>query len=73
MEEKKKAVEYKGGKCFICGYDKCLTALEFHHINPKEKERYNSHWTFERNKDELDQCVLLCANCHREEHAKEDK
>ena len=71
MEEKRKAVEYKGGKCSLCGYDKCLTALEFHHVNPKEKELYNSHWTFERNKKELDKCILLCANCHREEHAKE--
>ena len=71
MQEKQKAVDYLGGKCSSCGYSKCLTALEFHHVNPSEKELYNSHWTFERNKNELDKCVLLCANCHREEHAKE--
>lgn len=35
---KKRAVELKGGKCERCGYDKCLDALEFHHINPEEKE-----------------------------------
>lgn len=71
MNEKRKAVDYMGGKCSICGYNKCLTALEFHHINPKEKEIYNSHWKFERNKMELDKCILVCANCHREIHAKE--
>ena len=32
-----KAVEYKGGKCSICGYDKCIGALEFHHLDPDEK------------------------------------
>lgn len=71
MREKQKAVDYKGGKCTVCGYSKCLTALEFHHTNPEEKETYNSHWTFKRNKNELDKCILVCANCHRELHAKE--
>ena len=70
--EKQKAVNYKGGECIKCGYSKCLSALEFHHTNPKEKEGYNSHWTFERNKSELDKCILVCANCHREIHEKED-
>ena len=69
--EKQKAVDYKGGKCSVCGYCKCLTALEFHHTNPDEKDGYNSHWTFERNIPELDKCILVCANCHREIHAKE--
>lgn len=68
--EKKKAVEYKGNKCSMCGYDKCLTALEFHHVIPNEKDGYKSNWTFERNKQELDKCILVCANCHREIHAK---
>lgn len=31
-------VEYKGGKCEICGYNKCISALEFHHLNPAEKD-----------------------------------
>lgn len=69
---KKKAVEYKGGKCQICGYDKCSAALEFHHTNPDEKEFALSHQksaSFEKVKEELDKCVLLCANCHREVHS----
>ncbi len=64
------AVEYKGGKCQLCGYAKCIGALELHHINSKEKSfgigdrGYTRSWDKIRN--ELDKCVLLCANCHRE-------
>ena len=71
-KEKQKAVDYMGGSCAVCGFVKCLSALEFHHLNPKEKEGYNSHWTFEINKKELDKCILLCANCHREKHEEMD-
>jgi 5-methylcytosine-specific restriction endonuclease McrA len=64
------AIEYKGGKCQICGYDRCTRALEFHHLNPDEKEfsisRDGSTRSWERTKIELDKCILLCANCHRE-------
>ena len=68
------AVEYKGGCCSICGYDGCIEALEFHHIDPSEKDfgisskGYTRSW--ERVKEEIDRCVLLCANCHREVHFK---
>ena len=70
-ESKRKAVIYKGGGCAECGYNKCIAALEFHHINSKEKDPNfgkMKNWKFERIKEELDKCVLLCANCHREEH-----
>lgn len=71
---KEKCVEYKGGKCEICGYNKCISALEFHHINPNEKDfqmsKYKRYVFNEKVKEELDKCVLLCANCHREEHSK---
>ena len=66
-------VKYKGGKCCNCGYKKYLGALEFHHINPKEKDFVISQ---SRKKDltptikkELDKCLLVCSNCHREIHA----
>ena len=65
-------MEYKGGKCEICGYDRCATALEFHHINPDEKEfgigQKGYTRSFEKNKEEVDKCILVCANCHREIH-----
>ena len=65
------AVEYKGGKCSKCGYDKCIGALEFHHLDPSEKEAHWTKmrlWSESRLLKELDKCILLCANCHREIH-----
>jgi len=70
---KQMAVEYKGGKCKLCGYDKTVQALEFHHINSAEKDfgiakkGYTRSW--EKVKKELDKCIMVCANCHAEIHA----
>ena len=71
--EKQKAVDYKGGKCIVCGYNAYLGAMDFHHRNPLEKDGYGTgalkaHWSFERNKPEIDKCVLVCVRCHREIH-----
>lgn len=70
---KKMAVEYKGGKCCICGYDRCLGALEFHHLDPNEKDFGigNKGYTrsFQKVKEELDKCICVCSNCHKEIHA----
>ena len=72
---KAQAVEYKAGQREICGYDKCIDALEFHHLNPEEKDfgigckGYTRSW--EKVKNELDKCIMICSNCHREIHAKE--
>jgi hypothetical protein len=67
---KEKSIEYKGGKCEKCGYDKSKRALSFHHLDPNEKEftvsSANKSW--ERVKSELDKCLLLCMNCHMELH-----
>lgn len=71
---KLKAIEYKGGKCQGegCGYSKCVDALEFHHLDPKEKDFSISNTGVTRSWDkikiEIDKCLLLCANCHREAH-----
>jgi hypothetical protein len=64
-------VEYKGGKCEFCGYNKCIEALEFHHIDETTKEFQISGSTksLEKQKKETDKCYMLCANCHREVHA----
>lgn len=70
---KRKFVEYFGGKCQLCGYDKCIGALEFHHVNPDEKEfslaqnRINfSNW--DKCVEEAKKCMLICNRCHRELH-----
>lgn len=68
------AVEYKGGKCQKCGYRRCIEALEFHHIEVSKKDfgisakGYTRSW--KRVKEEIDKCVMLCANCHREIHVE---
>ena len=69
-ETKKKLVEYKGGKCEICNYNKCYDVLEFHHQNPTEKDFTISgkSWSYEKLRVEVDKCILVCANCHREIH-----
>lgn len=73
LKRKYEAVLQKGGKCERCGYDKNLSALEFHHRNPEEKEfqidiRRFSNTNLETLKKELDKCELLCSNCHHEHH-----
>jgi len=71
---KKKLVEYKGGKCEKCGYDKCLEALTFHHRNPKDKSFVISGKHSKKPAilfNEVDKCDLLCHNCHNEVHAQD--
>lgn len=69
---KKLCVDYKGGSCQLCGYNKCVGALEFHHIDPTIKDFQISSSNVSSFNDtvklELDKCLLLCANCHREQH-----
>lgn len=61
-----------GNKCCICGFDKFQEALEFHHVNPEEKElklSANMMVALDRQIKEARKCVLVCANCHRGIHA----
>ena len=70
---KKQAIKILGGKCSICGYNKCVDALEFHHKNPKEKDfKIGSGNTMSWNdyKAEALKCILLCSNCHKEIHSE---
>ncbi len=67
---KLRAIAYKGGSCQICGYDKSVRALQFHHLIPGEKDfnisRASKSW--QSIKKELEKCLLLCSNCHAEVH-----
>ena len=83
--QSKRVIEYRkrtktliiksmGGCCQTCGYNKCESALELHHIDPSKKD-----FTFGKLrasprqvdllKNELKKCILLCCLCHREVHA----
>jgi hypothetical protein len=72
---KLKSIEYKGGSCSRCNYSKCIEALEFHHTDPSQKDFSISHdghtRSWDKIKYELDKCILVCANCHREVHFEE--
>ena len=74
---KRQAVEYKGGACQKCGYDKCPAAMVFHHPDSKEKDfgiaAKGNYRSFDKIKPELDKCILLCSNCHLEIHYEEDE
>lgn len=71
---KKKLIEYKGGKCERCGYQKDVPgAFVFHHRDPKEKSFQIAQYKggLKMLKKEVDKCDLLCANCHAEVHDEE--
>lgn len=68
-------VNYKGGKCQICGYNKSPFVLELHHIDPNTKDKLimiqlqrSRKFDLDKYKEELDKCILLCCNCHKEIH-----
>lgn len=72
---KTRMVQAMGGRCACCGYSTCEDAMEFHHIDPSQKELDFGKGTRANCKSwdtivqELRKCILLCANCHREIHA----
>lgn len=70
---KRELIELSGGKCKICGYDKCIAALSFHHRQESEKSfgldvRSISNRSMETIMAEFEKCDLLCLNCHQEYH-----
>lgn len=70
LARKRKLILLCGGKCELCGYDRSMTALHFHHIDPKEKSVKISYSctsrSFEDTLAEASKCLLLCSNCHGE-------
>lgn len=76
-EEKRLYIDkYKLSKgCIICGYNKCAAALDFHHMKDKKFYLASSigcRKNINEIKREMDKCIVLCANCHRELHYKEE-
>lgn len=71
LSVKIRLVDRLGGECKMCGYDSCIDALEFHHKDPTKKDFQISKckdYSFDRLIKEVDKCILLCSNCHKEEH-----
>jgi 5-methylcytosine-specific restriction endonuclease McrA len=73
LKRKKLFAQKLGGRCSICGYSKNLSALTFHHINPKKKSfeldlRSLSNRKQSSIDSEIAKCILLCSNCHAELH-----
>lgn len=59
-------------KCCICGYDRCQAALDFHHVDRTKKDFAVSarrSISVKKLREEIEKCILVCANCHREIHA----
>ncbi len=62
-------VDEAGGCCAVCGYDRCIINLHFHHVDPETK-RFPMTMAIGKSiatfREEARQCVLVCANCHGE-------
>lgn len=72
FSRKDRMIAYKGGRCQICGYNRCNRSLTFHHMDPSVKKlgfagNHSRKWSVIQ--AELDKCLLLCHNCHNEVHA----
>ncbi len=69
---KRECIEYKGGACIKCTYNRSISSLHFHHRDPAQKDfnlsEKKHHVMSDEIRAELDKCDLLCANCHGEIH-----
>ncbi len=73
LDKRKELIkELKINGCAICGYNRCQHSLDFHHSNPEDKlfriglSNIGHNYTIEKIIDEVNKCILVCANCHRE-------
>lgn len=70
--KKQRIIYIMGGKCALCGYNRCDAALEMHHIDQDTKEfsfsQMNHYLSIQDMQTEMKKCILLCSNCHKEIH-----
>lgn len=61
--------------CTICGYNKCMASLDFHHVVSEDKKFTIGASSMRRSNksivEEINKCILLCSNCHRQIHYEE--
>lgn len=74
IRRKMSLCNWLGSKCCVCGFDECIEALDFHHVDPTAKSKFltiGSLWNHSWNiiLEEVAKCVILCSNCHRKYHA----
>ncbi len=67
--QKQRLVDFYGGKCVDCGYNKHLAALEFDHVREDKGSdlaiMLSSGAGWDALVVEANKCDLVCANCHR--------
>jgi hypothetical protein len=66
---KRLLVDENGGCCAVCGYDRCIVNLAFHHVDPSQKSfgiNMGNGKSIATYREEAKKCVLVCANCHGE-------
>jgi hypothetical protein len=64
--------EYKEKNSCICCGEKEIICLDFHHVDPTQKDFQLSSATtqsLENVQTEINKCVLVCKNCHAKIHA----
>lgn len=72
-ERKQYLNSYKRAKgCEFCGYSKCVSALDFHHIGEGKEFSISQSLNLERIEKEITKCVVLCKNCHAELHESKE-
>ncbi|WP_409559591.1 HNH endonuclease [Escherichia coli] len=75
QHKKKYARDKLGGKCAACGFNQYEESLDIHHLDPAIKDKnYGSMrgWSLARIDKEIENCVLLCKNCHCAFHSGHD-
>jgi hypothetical protein len=66
---KQALVDEFGGGCVVCGYDRLLGNLHFHHVDPRQKAfaiTMGLGRSLAAYRGEAEKCILVCANCHGE-------
>jgi hypothetical protein len=69
-----KLLEMLGNKCVKCGFSGSPASLQFHHVNPGNKKYtlFSKNLLRKDRYEEARKCVILCANCHLDEHTNKE-